>query len=88
VAGDQVQDMVGKDHGGQILLLNWLEGQDGDSWQQRWLASGAEQAGTSWRQLPARAGATMLLTFQWSDIRCDFAPARRLFRAGAPGVAS
>ncbi len=26
----------------------------GDSWQQRWLASGAETAGTSWRQLPAR----------------------------------
>ena len=30
------------------------KGQDGDSWQQRWLASGAEEAGTSWRQLPAR----------------------------------
>ena len=39
---------------GRRLLLDWLEDQDGDSWQQRWLASGAEQAGTSWWQLPAR----------------------------------
>ena len=39
---------------GRGLLLDWLEDQDGDSWQQRWLASGAEEAGTSWWQLPAR----------------------------------
>jgi integrase len=54
-----VQDLLGGGsagwrHGGQVVLLDWLEGQDGDSWQQRWLASGAEQAGTSWWQLPAR----------------------------------
>ena len=36
------------------MLLDWLEGQDGDSWQQRWLASGAEEAGISWWQLSAR----------------------------------
>ena len=58
---DQVQDLLGggsagggRHMAGRALLLDWLEGQDGDSWQQRWLASGAEQAGTSWWQLPAR----------------------------------
>ena len=56
---DQVQDLLGGGsagwrHGGQVVLLDWLEGQDGDSWQQRWLASGAEEAGISWWQLPAR----------------------------------
>ena len=33
-------------------LLDWLGGQDGGSWQQRWLASGSEAAGAGWRQLP------------------------------------
>ena len=32
-------------------LLDWLQGQDGGSWQQRWLASGADAAGAAWRQL-------------------------------------
>jgi hypothetical protein len=33
-------------------LLDWLQGQGGGSWQQRWLASGSEAAGAAWRQLP------------------------------------
>ena len=33
-------------------LLDWLQGQDGGSWQQRWLASGSDAAGAAWRQLP------------------------------------
>jgi hypothetical protein len=33
-------------------LLDWLQGQDGGSWQQRWLASGSDTAGAAWRQLP------------------------------------
>ena len=33
-------------------LLDWLAAQDGGSWQQRWLASGADAAGTAWRQQP------------------------------------
>lgn len=33
------------------LLLDWLVGFDGDSWQQRWLASGADAAGRSWSSL-------------------------------------
>jgi integrase len=32
-------------------LLDWLQGQDGGSWQQRWLASGADTAGAAWWQL-------------------------------------
>ncbi|MFF5249262.1 tyrosine-type recombinase/integrase [Streptosporangium sp. NPDC000095] len=31
------------------MLLDWLEDQPGDTWQQRWRASGIEQAGTAWR---------------------------------------
>jgi hypothetical protein len=29
------------------LVLDWLEGFPGDSWQQRWRASGADEAGES-----------------------------------------
>ena len=32
--------------GGLEDLLDWLEAQDGGSWQQRWLASGADAAGS------------------------------------------
>jgi integrase len=57
-ARHQVQDLLGGGpadrRGGQGLLLDWLADQDGDSWQQRWLSSGADRAGTSWWQLPAR----------------------------------
>ena len=35
------------------LLLAWLREQPGASWQDRWLASGADAAGARWRQLPA-----------------------------------
>lgn len=34
------------------LLLDWLEDQPGKTWQQRWLASGANEARASWRQGP------------------------------------
>lgn len=33
------------------LLLDWLGGFAGDSWQQRWLASGADAAGRDWPNL-------------------------------------
>ncbi|WP_327586891.1 hypothetical protein OHA25_07715 [Nonomuraea sp. NBC_00507] len=36
------------------LLLDWLAGQPGETWQERWLASGADTAGASWRQIPAQ----------------------------------
>jgi len=35
-------------------LLDWLQGQPGGTWQERWLASGAEAAGTGWRTVPLR----------------------------------
>jgi hypothetical protein len=40
---------------GPGALLGWLEDQPGATWQERWLASGADQAGTpGWRELPRR----------------------------------
>ncbi|HEX6454818.1 MAG TPA: site-specific integrase [Trebonia sp.] len=33
-------------------LLDWLAGQAGDTWQQRWINSGAESLGAAWRQAP------------------------------------
>jgi integrase len=47
-AGSQKQRVLGLG-----LLLDWLGDQPGRSWQQRWLASGADAAGSRWRQLPA-----------------------------------
>lgn len=38
-------------HHGVLFLLDWLSEQPGQSWQQRWLASGADTAGAGWRQL-------------------------------------
>jgi integrase len=34
------------------MLLDWLEQQPGDTWQERWLASGAEDLGRGWVRLP------------------------------------
>jgi integrase len=40
---------------GPGALLDWLQDQPGATWQERWLASGADQAGTpGWRELPHR----------------------------------
>jgi len=36
---------------GLARMLEWLAGQPGLTWQERWIASGAEDA-SSWRQLP------------------------------------
>ena len=33
------------------LLLDWLDDQPGATWQERWLASGADAAGAGWRQV-------------------------------------
>lgn len=37
---------------GLRLLLAWLAGLQGTTWQERWEASGCEAAGVSWRQVP------------------------------------
>jgi hypothetical protein len=34
------------------LMLDWLEAQPGQSWQDRWLASAADADGRSWRHIP------------------------------------
>jgi len=39
---------------GLARLLDWLAGQPGATWQERWLASGAGEAGGGWAQLPIR----------------------------------
>jgi integrase len=40
---------VMKEHfAGAAIVLDWLEGFEGISWQQRWRASGANEAGRSW----------------------------------------
>jgi integrase len=39
---------------GLARLLDWLAGQPGATWRERWLASGAEEAGAGWAQLPIR----------------------------------
>ena len=38
---------------GLAFLLDWLEEQPGATWQERWLASGSDAAGTAWRGRPA-----------------------------------
>ncbi|WIX85717.1 site-specific integrase [Amycolatopsis sp. DG1A-15b] len=37
---------------GLTKVLDWLERHPGDSWQDRWLASGADAAGFDWADLP------------------------------------
>ena len=39
---------------GLPVLLDWLGEQPGRTWQQRWLASGADAAGEQWAAGPAR----------------------------------
>lgn len=39
---------------GLSLLLDWLEEQPGQSWQERWHASGADAAGDDWATGPAK----------------------------------
>ena len=39
---------------GLLLLLDWLADQPGCTWQERWLASGADAAGEHWARGPAR----------------------------------
>jgi len=38
---------------GLSWLLDWLADQPGQTWQERWMASGADAAGGNWRQVPA-----------------------------------
>jgi integrase len=46
-------DSQDKRRRGLSWLLDWLADQPGRTWQQRWMASGADAAGGAWRQVPA-----------------------------------
>ncbi len=39
---------------GLFKLLDWLQGQPGVTWQEKWLASGADAAGFDWTDLPLK----------------------------------
>ena len=39
---------------GLTRLLDWLQRQPGDNWQEKWLASGADAAGFEWADLPLK----------------------------------
>ena len=42
---------------GLAFLLDWLEEQPGTTWQERWLASRSDAAGTAWRGSPGSVAA-------------------------------
>ena len=51
---DSTSNQAGRE-AGLIKVLRWLENQSGETWQQRWLASGADTVGnTAWRHLASR----------------------------------
>jgi len=61
--GARLLEIAGKTGGSLPLhrmsvrrLLDWLEAQPGSTWQQRWQASGAEQAGKDWAAPLAGSG--------------------------------
>jgi Phage integrase family len=62
---------------GLDMLLAWLEDQPGQTWQQRWQASGADAAGAGWRRIPAR----------WLEERGQLTEWRRIAVSGALVVA-
>ncbi|MGI5290823.1 hypothetical protein ACQEVF_46960 [Nonomuraea polychroma] len=51
VTGDSTREHRAR---GLIKILHWLGHQPGASWQERWLASGAEEAGPGWADLACR----------------------------------
>jgi hypothetical protein len=60
---------------GALRLLAWLETMPGDTWQQRWLASGAQESGGEWMNEP-------LSWWQGRDGRCT----RDMLQAGLVAV--
>jgi len=68
---------------GLSLLLDWLEDQPGCSWQQRWLASGADASGEAWAQGPAR---WLERAGKYSSGRLELMTSSLLAVVGADGV--
>jgi len=61
---------------GVRLLVDWLADQAGRTWQERWVASGADAAGSGWREVPA----------EWLRAHGDRSPWRRDSLVGAVPV--
>ncbi len=61
---------------GLIKLLDWLEDQPGGNWQERWLASGAEEAGRAWMKVPMGwlAARGLARKYDAADLACGMIP--------------
>jgi hypothetical protein len=53
---------------GLLLLLDWLEQHPGETWQQRWLASGADAVGEGWADGPTH---WLVQQGKYSDTRLE-----------------
>jgi hypothetical protein len=73
----RLDNLAGQRGRGRSLrnVLNWLEGQPGGTWQERWAASGAAEVGAGWREAAAA----------WLD-KSGLLPACDRRRAGALGA--
>ncbi|MEU8589500.1 hypothetical protein AB0C59_21245 [Streptomyces sp. NPDC048664] len=63
-------------HRGLIKLLDWLEDQPGRTWQERWMASGAKEAGREWTRLPMQwlAEHQRARKYDRADLCCGMIP--------------
>ncbi|WP_318219183.1 tyrosine-type recombinase/integrase [Streptomyces sp. SCL15-6] len=63
-------------HRGLIKLLDWLEDQPGRTWQERWMASGAEEAGREWTRVPMQwlADRQRARKYDRADLCCGMIP--------------
>ncbi|MFE5513835.1 tyrosine-type recombinase/integrase [Streptomyces sp. NPDC056529] len=61
---------------GLVKLLDWLQDQPGHTWQDRWLASGAEAAGREWTALPLQwlADRQRARNYDRIDLCCGMIP--------------
>jgi hypothetical protein len=74
---------------GLAALLDWLEQQPGQTWQDRWLAGGAESAGRTWTGL-VRREVPSLASRPAGNVHTDLLTAMRLMLTGQvlrPGYA-
>jgi hypothetical protein len=70
---------------GLTKLQDWLQRQPGDTWQDRWLASGANTAGFDWADLPLR-GRSPARHHHRDELSCGLAllVAGQVIRPGYP----
>lgn len=66
---------------GLIALLDWLELQPGRTWQERWLASGAEAEGRTWTDL-VRRETPSLAARPAGNVHTDLLTAMRVMLTG------